>query len=483
MGASRITLYLRVRRGRFSSSRFAYAIGAAKGKLLVAAVWPLRGTVDHYIERVVDLTDPEENLIYNMSVAEARGLLFDQQADAVLRIQGSFALLAKSGKTVRMARSLDRPMRYFLAKRQEGPALIVASRVDTIFDWLKSEGLDGQFHPSYTRMVPAHYVVELQLVGCPDPDPIYTRFFTPESGTLPADLDVIGRTYIAALAEEIAQWLRAIPADEPIGVCFSGGIDSGGVFLTAYHVMRTLGMSPARLKAFVLELGDGPDVDQARTFLEGLGLTMFLEPIEADVSALDANATIRVVEDYKPLDIESATMALALGQGIRNLYPDWKHLIDGDGGDENLKDYPIEENPELTIRSVINNPMLYQEGWGVGKIKHSLTYSGGLSRSYSRTYATARHHGFQGFSPFTKPSVIAVAEAIPFIELTQYDVSRLYELKGEIVSRGVKAVTGLEMPVFPKRRFQHGAVSEESLHRRLPYLEADYRKQFLSLYQ
>ncbi len=61
--------------------------------------------------------------------------------------------------------------------------------------------------------------------------------------------------------------------------------------------------------------------------------------------------------------------------------------MDGDGGDENLKDYPIEENPELTIRSVVNNPMLYQEGWGVGKIKHSLTYSGGLSRSYARTYA------------------------------------------------------------------------------------------------
>jgi asparagine synthase (glutamine-hydrolysing) len=242
-------------------------------------------------------------------------------------------------------------------------------------------------------------------------------------------------------------------------------------------------MSLARLKAFVLDFGDGPDVPQARTFLERLGLSMFLEPIDADASALDANATIRVVEDYKPLDIESATMALALGRGIRGRYPNWRYLIDGDGGDENLKDYPIEENSELTIRSVINNPMLYQEGWGVGKIKHSLTYSGGLSRSYSRTYATARHHGFQGFSPFTKPSVIAVAEAIPFIDLTKYDASRLYELKGEIVSRGVKANTGFEMPVFPKRRFQHGAVSEESLHRRLPYLEGDYRKQFLSLYQ
>jgi asparagine synthase (glutamine-hydrolysing) len=439
--------------------------------------------VDQYIERVVDLTEPEANFIYNMSVADAQGLLFDRQAESVLRIQGSFALLAKSGKTVRMARSLDRPMRYFLAKRQEGPALIVASRVDTIFEWLNAEGLGGQFHPSYTRMVPAHHVVELQLVGCPDPDPVYTRFFTPESATLPADLDVIGKTYIAALAEEIMQWLRAIPAQEPIGVCFSGGIDSGSVFLTTYHVMRTLGMSLSRLKAFVLDLGDGPDVEQARTFLDCFGLSMFLETIESDVATLDANATIRVIEDYKPLDIESATMALALGRGIRNRYPDWKHLIDGDGGDENLKDYPIEENPELTIRSVINNPMLYQEGWGVGKIKHSLTYSGGLSRSYSRTYATARHHGFKGFSPFTRPGVIAVAEAIPFVDLTQYDVSRLYELKGEIVSRGVRAVTGFEMPVFAKRRFQHGAVSEQSLHRRLPYLEADYRKQFLSLYQ
>ncbi len=71
-------------------------------------------------------------------------------------------------------------MRYFLAKRQEGPVLVVASRIDTIYEWLKSEGLDGQFHPSYTRMVPAHHVVEIQLVGCPDPDPVYTRFFTPE---------------------------------------------------------------------------------------------------------------------------------------------------------------------------------------------------------------------------------------------------------------------------------------------------------------
>ena len=440
--------------------------------------------MDHaYIERVVDLTDPNANQLYNLNLDEARAILLEKPADAVGGIQGSFALLARAGKTVKMARSLDRPMRYFLAKRQEGPALIVAHRIDAIFEWLKSEGLDGQFHPSYTRMVPAHYVVEIQLIGCPDPDPVYTRFFAPVSASLPADLDVIGRRYISALADETTKWLRAIPNQAPIGVCFSGGIDSGSVFLTTYHVMRKLGMSLSRLKAFVLDLGDGPDLQQARSFLNRLGLSLFLEPIESDPSRLDVSETIRLIEDYKPLDIESATMAIALCRGIRSRYPEWRYLIDGDGGDENLKDYPIEENPELTIRSVIHNQMLYQEGWGVGKIKHSLTYSGGLSRSYTRTYAPAHHYGFSGFSPYTRQSVISVAEAAPFIELTNYDVERLYEIKGEVVSRGIAEITGFEMPVFPKRRFQHGALPVDGLRRRLPYQEAEYRRQFLALYQ
>jgi asparagine synthase (glutamine-hydrolysing) len=435
-----------------------------------------------YIERVVDLTEPEANQIYGLSIEEAREIVLNGSAEAVGRIAGSFALVARKGKNVKMARSLDRPMRYFLAKRQAGPVLIVAARIDAIYNWLKAEGLEAQFHPSYTRMVPAHHVVSLQLIGCPDPDPVYTRFFTPSQGALTTDLDQIGTAYIGALADEIAQWLQRLPANEPVGVCFSGGIDSGSVFLTTYIVMRRLGMSPSRLKAFVLDLGDGPDVEQARCFLDTLGLGLFLEPVAVDASSLDVEETIRVIEDYKALDVQSATMAIALCRGLRERYPAWRYLIDGDGGDENLKDYPIDQNPELTIRSVINNPMLYQEGWGVGKIKHSLTYSGGLSRSYSRTYAPAHHFGFRGFSPFTQPAVIAVAEGIPFIALTNYDVERLYELKGDIVARGVKAVTGFAMPVFAKRRFQHGAVSEETMLSRLPFREAEYRQKFLSLY-
>mgnify|MGYP000700433244 CR=1 FL=1 len=82
-------------------------------------------------------------------------------------------------------------MRYFLAKREAGPALIVADRIDAIHEQLKREGLAEQFHPSYTRMVPAHHITELALVGCPDPSPTYTRFFTPERDALPGDLDEI----------------------------------------------------------------------------------------------------------------------------------------------------------------------------------------------------------------------------------------------------------------------------------------------------
>ena len=150
------------------------------------------------VSRIVDLLDPSLNRVTNMSVDEARSRVLEGNPEHIRAIDGSFALVAAEGITVRLARSLDRPMRYFLAKRQEGPALFVADRIDTLHRALEAEGLAAQFHPSYTRMVPAHHVVEIQLVGCPDPDPIYTRFFAPERATLPTDLDEIGRRYAGA---------------------------------------------------------------------------------------------------------------------------------------------------------------------------------------------------------------------------------------------------------------------------------------------
>ncbi|MBI3864497.1 MAG: asparagine synthetase B family protein [Planctomycetia bacterium] len=435
------------------------------------------------IERLVDLVDPAGNVFLNMTQAEALERVASGDPQRVREIDGQFALVHKAGKIVRLARSIGRPLRYFIAKRHEGPALIVAERIDQIYDFLKGEGLDNQFHPSYTRMAPAHYITEIALVGCPDPNPNYTRYLTPQRNRLPADLDAIGRAYIGQLAHECSQWLDTIDPAAPIGVLFSGGVDSGAVFLVLYHLLLTRGQAPARLKAFTLAVdGRGADCEQAIRFLEANDLGLFLETIEVDSSALDIRDAIRIIEDYKPLDVQSAVMALALCRGIRARYPDWKYLVDGDGGDENLKDYPIEDNPELTIRSVLNNLMLYQEGWGVGAIKHSLTYSGGQSRGHIRSSAPARMLGFEGFSPYALPNVIDVAEGIPFIELTDWRHDRLYALKGEIVRRGVEALTGLAMPVFEKRRFQRGAIDEPGFSARFPADPAVYRQTFLDLY-
>ena len=440
---------------------------------------------NQYVSRVKDLTNPEKNVIYNMTHEEAVNIVRSGDVDAVRKIDGQFSLVSVEGRTIRMARSIGRPIRYFIAKRPGGPELVIAERIDTIYDYLKKEGLDHQFHPSYTRMAPAHYITKIELLGCPDPNPVYSRFFKPERNSITTeDTDTIGEKYIGTLYNEIKKWLKFRAQEGPVGVTFSAGIDSGSVFLLTYHALRELGESPSRLKAFTLSIdGDGADLLQARKFLDSLNLGLFLEPIEVDYSSLDWKKAVHVVEDYKALDIQSATMNLALLQGIRSRYPDWKYLIDGDGGDENLKDYPIEENPELTIKSVLNNLMLYHEGWGVESIKHSLTYSGGLSRGYMRTFATGDLMGFEGFSPYTLPNVIEISEGIPYIDMTNWDHEKLYELKGKVVSAGVKAITGIEMPVFQKRRFQHGAASDRNFNKHFPEKEIAYRKEFLSSYE
>jgi asparagine synthase (glutamine-hydrolysing) len=436
------------------------------------------------IERIVNLVEPGLNRIHNMEVERATHLVATGDATGVRTIDGSFALVGYQEPFVRMARSLDRPMRYFLAKLVDGPLLVVADRIDTIARYLAERGIDEQFHPSYTRMVPAHHVLTLHLIGCPDPQPSLTRFFTPRRNQLAPSIESLGAQYMGALASEIGKWLDGVGDSEPVGVCFSGGIDSGSVFLLTYHLMRRRGMNLGRLKAFTLDLGDGPDLEQARAFLDALDLGLFLEPIEAridDPSAL-LDEVVAVVEDYKPLDVEAAAMTTLLVRGIRARYPDWVRLIDGDGGDENLKDYPLEDGGELTVRSVLNNRLLYQEGWGVDSIKHSLTYTGGQSRACTRTYAPARAYGFENFSPYTRPAVIEVAEGIPFIGLTGYDVEKLFALKGQIVASGIREITGFDMPAFEKRRFQHGAMSERQLRETLPVTERTLRRRFLALH-
>jgi len=50
------------------------------------------------------------------------------------------------------------------------------------------------------------------------------------------------------------------------------------------------------------------------------------------------------------------------------------------------------------------------------------------------------------------------------------------------VRYGVQSITGMEMPVFPKRRFQHGVGNRSIIESYFPKSDLEYRKEFLSIY-
>jgi asparagine synthase (glutamine-hydrolysing) len=57
--------------------------------------------------------------------------------------------------------------------------------------------------------------------------------------------------------------------------------------------------------------------------------------------------------------------------------------------------------------------------------------------------------------------------ALPFEKVLNGSVERLYTLKQEVVEAGVRAVTGIHMPVHPKRRFQDGVGGDTYRHWRV----------------
>ena len=410
------------------------------------------------IERLVDLTGVSTSALSRLDEAGIKAAIGGNDAGALSQTAGHFAGTARDGNTVRMARTIALPLRYFVAKMFHGPFLVVAERVDTLYDWCVSQKIGWQFDPLYTRMVPAHYITSIEQIGCPDPSPVYNRFWNPVVGQGSADISEAGANYVSAAFEATKNWLATLPAEAQVGVGFSGGVDSLSVLLLARKAMADLGRNPDQIRAFTLDFGNGPDAAQAERIVCDLGIESSWERITADPKEYDLREAISVIEDYHPLDVECAAAGIVLLRHVRARYPELKYFLDGDGGDENLKSYPLEDS-DLTLSSILRNPLLYQEGWGIDAIKHSQTYSGGLSRAYVRTYAPAKKYGFDAFSPYATRAVMEQAVALPFEKMLGGELTRLYTLKGDVVSAGVKHVTGIEMPVSEKRRFQDGARS------------------------
>src|SRR5512143_250577 len=96
-----------------------------------------------YVARVINLIRPESQRLWSMTEAEGKQRVLDSEkagCDPVLGSDGSFALVAQQGERVLLARSLDRPLRYFLSKAREGPVLIVAERIDELAQELARHG-------------------------------------------------------------------------------------------------------------------------------------------------------------------------------------------------------------------------------------------------------------------------------------------------------------------------------------------------------
>ena len=178
------------------------------------------------VERLICKVDFRHSGLTGASPEETQLAIHSADVTTLENTDGHFAGVARDGQTVRLARTIGIPLRYFVAKMFHGPMLIVADRIDTLFDWCQENRIGWQFDPMYARMVPAHYLVEIDQIGCPDPAPRYNRFFHPTVETGSTDLDELGARYIGAAYAALASWVNQIPAGEPIGVAFSGGIDS-----------------------------------------------------------------------------------------------------------------------------------------------------------------------------------------------------------------------------------------------------------------
>ena len=92
------------------------------------------------ISRVVNLIPDDSQRLWNASPEEGRQFILAGDTASVLGLGGSFALVAQEGERVVLARSLNRPMRYFLAKATDGPVLIVADRIADIAAELATRG-------------------------------------------------------------------------------------------------------------------------------------------------------------------------------------------------------------------------------------------------------------------------------------------------------------------------------------------------------
>ena len=203
-------------------------------------------------------------------------------------------------------------------------------------------------------------------MGCPDPMPRYRRFFEPPVGARARRTSTRrARAYVRAA-------LGALTAVDGGGA--GGRADRRGVLGRRGQHVGVAARAPcrggARPRSRRLSARSrstsaaAPTRRRPRTWRARWASRRTWERVDgARERSTTCARPSRTIEDYHPLDVECAAAALCLLRGIRERHPSLRYLVDGDGGDENLKAYPLEDS-DLTLSSMLRNPLLYQEGLG-----------------------------------------------------------------------------------------------------------------------
>ena len=388
------------------------------------------------VSRVVDLLDPALNDISNMDVDEARRRVLRGDAADVRAIDGSFALVASEGTVVRMARSLDRPMRYFLAKRAEGPALFVADRIDA----MQRRSTPKASRASSIRATRAWCRRTTSSRCSSSAAPIPTRPTRASSrrratACRPTSTRSAAATS-APLADEIVKWLRGSSArhrrravrrrvlrrhrqrrglsrDLSRHACSSacprrGSRRSRSTSATA----RTCSRPPVSRPARAVDCSSKRSRPRRR-------------PRRRTRRSACSRTTSRSTSSARRWACALPRHPRALpGVAVPGRRRRRRREPQGlpDRGEPGADDPQRDRQPDALPGRLGRRP------------------DQALAHLQRRAEPQLRPHlcagpplRLPGFSPYTRPNVIEVAEGIPFVALTNYDVPTLYALKGEIV--------------------------------------------------
>ena len=257
------------------------------------------------------------------------------------------------------------------------------------------------------------------------------------------------------------------------------------MLLCLYKLLLNEGQSPSRLKAFTLTVdGEGDDARQAREFLTRVDLEMLGEVIDVPSSALDPLRAVAVIEDYKPLDVECADgqpraarrdsrslSRLASPRGRRRRRREPQGL--SDRGEQRADDPKRRQQPHALSGRV--GRRFHQA------LDHVLRRIQPRMRAQLRVRASAS--ASLAFSPYTRPYVIAVAEAIPFAAAHRRLARAAVRAQGrDREARNSRQCSALDMPVFREAPIPARVGGRGADQRLFPQNEARYRRHFESLH-